>query len=389
MPAAPPPPADGQPGKRLVLVTGAGRSGTSTVAGTLHYLGFHVPEPVMKGNESNPRGFFESWWPVRFHQRIMKRAVIEQTDGRPGAAELMRDAVDDDVRAELSGWLTEVAAASDRVVVKDPRAFWVSWLWEETADRVGLDIGFLTMLRHPTEVLGSRQTYYSGYRPHMDRWSFAVWNLCSWINANLLTEQQTRGRRRTFLPYEALLTDWRTAMAGVQRDLGVTYDDDLDPGHRHEVDEFIDAGLRRHEVSWDEWDMPADLVEIADGAWAALIRLAEHGGQDAEAEAELDALRERYTTLYDVAAAISQDTATARVAHARAQIEKDVRAELEQAYAEERGPKPERPAAATKAAKRPAPPPAPPSARARAKAAVTALLDRYPSLRRARERLRR
>ena len=359
------------------------------MAGTLHYLGFHVPEPVMKGNESNPRGFFESWWPVRFHQRIMKRAVIEQTDGRPGAAELMRDAVDDGVRAELSGWLTEVAAASDRVVVKDPRAFWVSWLWEETADRVGLDIGFLTMLRHPTEVLGSRQTYYSGYRPHMDRWSFAVWNLCSWINANLLTEQQTRGRRRTFLPYEALLTDWRTAMAGVQRDLGVTYDDDLDPGHRHEVDEFIDAGLRRHEVSWDEWDMPADLVEIADGAWAALIRLAEHGGQDAEAEAELDAIRERYTTLYDVAAAISQDTATARVAHARVQIEKDVRAELEQAYAEERGPKPERPAAATKAAKRPAPPPAPPSARARAKAAVTALLDRYPSLRRARERLRR
>ena len=386
MPAGPPPSSDAPTGKRLILVTGAGRSGTSTVAGTLHYLGFHVPEPVMKGNESNPRGFFESWWPVRFHQRIMKRAVIEQTDGRPGAAGLMRDAVDDDVREELAGWLTEVAAASDRVVVKDPRAFWVSWLWEETADEVGLDIGFLTMLRHPTEVLGSRQTYYSGYRPHMDRWSFSVWNLCSWINANLLTEHQTRGRRRTFLAYEALLTDWRTAMAGVQRDLGVTYDDDLDPGHRHEVDEFIDAGLRRHEVSWGEWDLPADLVEIAEGAWAALVRLSERGGQDPDAEAALDALRERYTTLYDVSAAISQDTATARVAHARVQLEKDVRAELEAAYAEERGPVPDRPAPA---ARKVAAPAAPTSARTRAKAAVTAVLDRYPALRRARERLRR
>lgn len=387
MPAGSRPATHGTTGRQLILVTGAGRSGTSTVAGTLHHLGFHVPEPVMKGNKSNPRGFFESWWPVRFHQRIMTNAVIEQTDGRPAAAELMRGAVDDDVRAELVAWLSGVAEVSDRVVVKDPRAFWVSWLWVDAAAEVGLDISFLTMLRHPTEVLGSRQTYYAGYRPHMDRWAFAVWNLCSWINANLLTEQLTRSQRRTFVLYVDLLEDWRTAMKQVAADLTVTFDDDLDPGHAHEVDDFIDAGLRRHDVNWADWDMPADLVDIAEATWAAVVRLGELGGHDEAVESELDAVRERYAMLYGVSAAISQDTATARVAQARIQIEKELRAELEAEYAEAVPAVQATPTAPPEAERDARPQQASPAARV--KAVVTRVLDRYPALRRARERLRR
>src|SRR4051794_30888177 len=89
MSTAPTPPGDRR-SPRLVLVTGAGRSGTSTVAGTLHYLGLHVPEPYMKGNESNPKGFFESWWPVRYHNALLKRAQVGMTDGRPEAVDLLQ-----------------------------------------------------------------------------------------------------------------------------------------------------------------------------------------------------------------------------------------------------------------------------------------------------------
>src|SRR5688572_15759977 len=133
MSAGSPDPTDLSAAKRMILVTGAGRSGTSTVAGTLHYLGFHVPEPVMQGNESNPRGFFESWWPVRFHQRLLKRAGIEQTDARPEAFDLVQAAITDETRDQLHQWLDEVTATADRVVVKDPRAVWAPQLWVETA----------------------------------------------------------------------------------------------------------------------------------------------------------------------------------------------------------------------------------------------------------------
>jgi len=360
--------------KPMVLVTGAGRSGTSTIAGTLHYLGFHVPEPVLKGNESNPRGFFESWWPVRFHKRILQKAPAEQTDGRPDAIELVRAAVDEGHRTELREWLTEVAAAADRVVVKDPRAVWLPWLWVETAGEVGLDISFLTMLRHPTEVLGSRQTYYAAGRPHMGKWEFAIWNLCGWINGNLLIEQQTREHRRTFVRYTDLLTDWRGAMTKVRADLGVELDDDLDPGHHHEIDDFIDADLRRHDVDWSEWDMPAELVEIAEATFDGLSRLSDLGGHDPKTEAMLDEVHERYDALYRRSQAIAQDAATAQARVARAEGEEAAReaarAELE---------------VARKAA--PAPVAAPPDTGPRA--AAGRFLDRHPSLRRTRERLRR
>ena len=54
---------------RLVIVVGSGRSGTSTVAGTLKYLGLRVPPPEIAPNETNPRGFFEPRWVVDFHKR--------------------------------------------------------------------------------------------------------------------------------------------------------------------------------------------------------------------------------------------------------------------------------------------------------------------------------
>ena len=119
--------------KRLTLVTGAGRSGTSTMAGALHMLGHHLPRPVLHANDSNPKGFFESRWPVRFHRRLLERAVVEQTDGRPVAADLVAKQVDDDVRRELSAWLTTQLEISDDVIVKDPRAAWVPMLWAREA----------------------------------------------------------------------------------------------------------------------------------------------------------------------------------------------------------------------------------------------------------------
>src|SRR3954453_17505374 len=184
------------PGGRLVLVSGAGRSGTSTIAGALHHLGLHVPLPVIKPNESNPMGFFESTWPVKFHRRILERAFVELPDGRPEAFVLAQGAVDDATRAELRTWLSEVGLVEPQVVVKDPRSIWVPGLWRKTAHELGYDVGILTMLRHPAEVLGSRSTYYRSNRPGISDFQFAVMNLCGWINGNLVVERQTRVDRR-------------------------------------------------------------------------------------------------------------------------------------------------------------------------------------------------
>jgi hypothetical protein len=294
--------------RRLVLVTGAGRSGTSTIAGALHHLGLHVPLPVLKSNESNPMGFFESTWPLWFHRRLMDMAHIEQTDGRPEAADLMAAAVTPEVRRELAEWMAGVAAEADQLVVKDPRSCWVPWLWAETAAELGIETGFLTMVRHPAEVMGSRSTYYRSNRPGMDDWQFAVMNLCGWINGNLVVERQTRGARRVMVSYEDLLEDWRSCLVKVRDEFDLSFDGDIGGGQRHAVDDFIDPELRRHAPSWEGLDLPAELVEIAQGVFEAMVRLASGDEDVAGTTRELDSLGSRYADLVRRSQAIAHDT---------------------------------------------------------------------------------
>ena len=40
--------------RRVVFVVGSGRSGTSTMSGTLQTLGMHVPQPEVSADETNP-----------------------------------------------------------------------------------------------------------------------------------------------------------------------------------------------------------------------------------------------------------------------------------------------------------------------------------------------
>lgn len=317
---------------RLVLVAGAGRSGTSTIGGIFHRLGFHVPEPTLGANESNPRGFYESWWPVKFHQRLMKRAVIEQTDGRPVAGQLVAEQVDDRAREQLHDWLADQFEGRRRVMVKDPRAAWAPLVWADVAEKVGADLNYVTMIRHPGEVVGSRSTYYAANRPGMSPREFATWNLCGWINQNLTLEAQIRDRARAYVQYAELIADWRPVVTSLIGDLSLG-SDLLTPEAVEEIDAFVEPGLKRHAAEWGDDAPPAALIEVAEGVWGALVALSQRHGHDAEAERELDRWGARYRQLYADSQAIAHDHTTATARAAEASVREAWRREVEQVRA--------------------------------------------------------
>ena len=81
-------------GRTLVLVVGSGRSGTSLFTGIMQRLGFHVPQPEVTADSTNPRGFAEPKWVVDFHTALLNRAGVQVADARPSAwAETARVAV--------------------------------------------------------------------------------------------------------------------------------------------------------------------------------------------------------------------------------------------------------------------------------------------------------
>ncbi len=291
----------------LVLITGTGRSGTSTMSGTFHHLGLHVPGPHLGADESNPKGFFESRWAVRFHKELLARAGINDFDSRPDAIDLAQRAVTDELRARLRGFLEQKSEGHDQIVVKDPRSVWAQRLWREQAAEVGLDIRYVSMLRHPAEVIGSRSTYYANRKDEAAQRSYETFSVARWINGSVVSERETRGERRAFVAYEDLLTDWRQVLVRLASDLDLTYDVDVAGGAASPVDDFIDPDLRRHRVTWAELRAPETLTAIAERVWADLRTLERAHGADASASADLDALAEVYAEVFTTSVDIAHD----------------------------------------------------------------------------------
>ena len=163
------------------------------------------------------------------------------------------------------------------------------------------------MLRPPAEVVGSKQTYYANKlgSAHL---------AASWLNMLLHTERGTRdttggeGGGRVFVRYADLLDDWTRVTMDVGERLGLqavlhANSEQIRDGHR-----FVDPSLRRMTPTLDDLGLPPRLHELVGETWQELNRLAEPGGDTAEAHAALDQLREAYTDLYAEAEAISRSS---------------------------------------------------------------------------------
>jgi hypothetical protein len=297
---------------KLDIVTGSGRSGTSSVAGTLKRLGLHVPQPEVEADESNPRGYYEPLWVTEFHRELLNPIPVRTIDSRPTAMELAAEAVTPEVEQRLREWLSD-QLGHPQVVIKDPREFWVHDLWLRVAGELGAEVTTLTMLRHPVEVVRSRDTAYLTEQTASFRRQRETTNVAAWVNAAYETERVTRGHRRAFVPYADLVGDWRSAMTRAADQLDITIGDTTAP---HPVDEFVDARLNRSQVSWVDLEVQPQLRDLAERTWAAMSALVT-SPHDESAVAELERMRDEYVEMYEFAAAIALDETTAQVGQVR------------------------------------------------------------------------
>lgn len=283
--------------RRLTLVVGAGRSGTSTVTGVLRRLGLVVPSPEVSADATNPRGFGEPRWVVDLHDELLGRAEVEVSDARPTAwRRTARVGADPAVRARVRDWLAGELAHADHLLVKDPRLVWFVPLWTDAARDLGVEPSFVTMLRPPAEVLGSKRLSYN-------RGLDDARGVASWLNLMLGAERATRGASRTFVRYHDLLDDW--AAAAPWGSLGPW---PPTAERAAEIAAFVDPGLRRVRVAWSELDLPVELAGIGSETWAALDRLVDADLTDTGVAPRLDGARAAYDRSYRQAEAIARSS---------------------------------------------------------------------------------
>lgn len=295
----------GRSPRRVVLVVGSGRSGTSTMAGTLQALGLHVPQPEVVADATNPKGFGEPQWVVDLHEELLRRCGVQVSDARPRAwLDAGKLSADHATRERVTAWLADQFAHGDELVIKDPRAAWFLGLWRACAQRCEATSSYITMLRPVTEVVGSKQRYY-------DPGQGAITRTAAWVNMMLHTERATRGEQRRFVRYADLLADWTQPVFALGEAFDLHAVKTAMAADIAEVHRFIDPSLRRVTLTWDDVPVPARLRELAEETWQALDAMAEEGGDDGAAHRRCDQLRAAYAEQYAEAEAFAHSTTLA------------------------------------------------------------------------------
>jgi hypothetical protein len=302
---------------RLILIAGSGRSGTSLLSGILKAMGGYVPQPEVSADETNPHGFGEPQWVVDFHTKLLREVGIYTSDARPSAwaktAELGRGW---EVQTELETWVRGQFRNGDHVVVKDPRLLWFIPLWKRAGETVAAPC-FVTTLRHPLEVIKSKQTYYGGpWHPNN--------RVAGWLNTMLFTERSTRGSRRTMVRYDDLLSDWMQALAQASEALDLALIDRAHPNQMRDASRLVDPTLRRARATWSSLAVDDRLVELAEETWGIFDRAVTTGAHDDPSmRSDLDRLREIYVSLYAFAESLAQSSVSAAQRDGRSKQRRD------------------------------------------------------------------
>src|SRR3954469_18890720 len=280
--------------RRMLVVAGSGRSGTSLFTGLTGRLGVHIPKPEVSANKSNPRGFGEPRWLVDFHNDLLSSVDVVVEDGRPEAWDLT-DKVAEDATAldPLVEWLEQQFTENERIVVKDPRLAWFLQLHRAAAAEVGADVRVATMLRHPAEVMRSREIAYGTRTANTTR-------VIGWLTMMLGTEVRSRELPRATVRYDDLLADWRPAMTQADATIGMGLFEQATEAQLADADALVDPMLRRSNADWDELGLPARVLDLATRTYDTYGRLVGASAVEQEAtRGELDALRAELGAYYD------------------------------------------------------------------------------------------
>jgi hypothetical protein len=191
------------------------------------------------------------------------------------------------------------------VLIKDPRLLWFVPLWRHVAHDLGAQVRFVTMLRHPAEVVQSKQTWYESMSNPANR-------LAGWVNTMLYTERATRHDLRAYVEFTDLLSDWTLSVARAGDTLGLHVLHQCSTQEMREATAVIEPRLHRSKAALEELQVPDDLRTFARRVWDELLVLTAADTTDPTgAQARLDRIRQEYIAWYEQVEAVAYSSIVA------------------------------------------------------------------------------
>jgi len=225
--------------RKVILVLGMHRSGTSAVTRCLNLLGAEVGNKLLPPADDNRSGFWEHADVVAVHEELLKDLGRVWHDARVLPEGWLLSAAARKARNTLARLIADDFDGSALWAVKDPRLCRFVPLWREVLLESGFEAVALLVVRHPAEVVRSLDIR-EGLRPET--------TYLNWLEHFVEAETATRGMPRSLLSYDDLLSDWRDAFARVGRALRVKWPGPIEDAHPA-IDAFLDQTQRHHVFS--------------------------------------------------------------------------------------------------------------------------------------------
>ena len=224
--------------KKVLVVMGMHRSGTSVVSGCLNLLGINLGKALMPAHKTNKSGFFENQDIVLLHEILLRDLGCRWDMVGSLPEDWLERKIVQDTREKISNLIEREFSDGELWAVKDPRLCRMIPLWMDIFKQKQIEPCFVFMVRHPFEVAASLEK--------RDGCDLLKGHLM-WLVNNREALAACRGYKHVILTYDGLLADPVSCMENISRGLDITFPKEPKNEYRKLID-FVRPDLKHNNV---------------------------------------------------------------------------------------------------------------------------------------------
>jgi hypothetical protein len=268
-----------------ILVLGMHRSGTSALTGVLAALGVAPPKTLIRGDEWNSRGYWESARMNHFNERLLSKLGSTWDDWSYFDIDRMTLEETALFLRELTALLKSEFGVEKTFAIKDPRICRMVPFWLKAMREFDISPSVILAVRHPAEVALSLQR-----RDQMP----CVDGIMLWMRSILDSEYSSRDVCRNFTRYEDLLNAWRPTVERIHVDLSILWPISLDQA-AEKIEDFVSRDLKHNNSrSLQEVNLPVALSNSVSEVWEIVSLLAGDVSRQENYFSRLDEIRREF-----------------------------------------------------------------------------------------------
>lgn len=216
--------------KKVILVLGMHRSGTSVLSAGLEALGVDFGNNLLPEQEDNPKGYWEDERIVELNNSMLDDGGVSSGDVGFAVTHFPTDRIQNHIDAAVE-LLAQCIEGKSVLGIKDPRMPRLMPIWQKAFERLDLDVDYVVTVRHPMSVADSLKQ-----RDQLNRTkSFMLW-----YEHTFRALEASLGHRPVVVEYERFLTSPKEELMRISHRLSLPLNEET---YGHFIRDILDVSL--------------------------------------------------------------------------------------------------------------------------------------------------